>query len=176
MTTRWTSTSPSNGWLPIFAYARMIATVTLVNAEQGVCGAMQRCERAFAYHTKSHLGILCRAGLFMALQTHDQHLHTASLGCRSLNTYVTVALSRWSMDIGIQPSIPRQLRPSTMTRNVHAAGAGSFGMSGTNAHLVLNVLLPSNDIQPRECSWQRTRRVSPHNAIMCLPRCPSLAQ
>ena len=176
MTTRWTSTSPSNGWLPIFAYARMIATVTLVNAEQGVCGAMQRCERAFAYHTKSHLGILCRAGLFMALQTHDQHLHTASLGCRSLNTYVTVALSRWSMDIGIQPSIPRQLKPSTMTRNVHAAGTSSFGMSGTNAHLVLNVLLPSNDIQPRECSWQRTRRVSPHNAIMCLPRCPSLAQ
>ena len=69
------------------------------------------------------------------------------------------------MDIGIQPSVPRQLKPSTMTRDFHAAGTSSFGMSGTNAHLMLNVLLPSKDIQPGECSWQRTRRVSSHNAI-----------
>ena len=113
--------------------------------------------RILEHHTIHQMRTHHCAGLFMALQTHDQHLHTATLGCRSLNTYVTAALSRWSIDIGIQPSIPRQLKPSIMAGQSYAAGTSSFGMSGTNAHLMLEVPSPSKDVQPAECSWQKTR-------------------
>lgn len=113
-----------------------------------------------------HLGLtsmwsLC-AGVFMAMQTLQQRSHAAVRNLRTLNPYVANALSDWGYKGCSMPaSLPRMVAPAC-TWQAHAlAGASSFGMGGTNAHLLSGVPEPRQDGRAAAHAWQRSRCAVP---------------
>ena len=77
------------------------------------------------------------------------------MSLRSTNPYVAAALEDWRR-AGLRPSIPRSAAAGAGWQPAAAAGSSSFGMSGTNAHVLLSV--PRARQAPSDQGvWQRTR-------------------
>lgn len=98
----------------------------------------------------------------MAAAALDTHAAAAVLGLRSLNPYVAAALGDWRKRACLDAAVPRQYAPAPAAGGLPpAAGASSFGMGGTNAHLLAGAAvgaLTAGAQQP--VSWQRSRRAS----------------
>ena len=92
----------------------------------------------------------------MMIQALSQTAHAGIATLRTLNPYVGAALGEWSRTPGLQPSVPRQLAPAAQLRPGAAAGASSFGMSGTNAHMLASAEHPAQQ-GARQPAWQRSR-------------------
>ncbi len=95
-------------------------------------------------------------GIFMAVKALEQRAHAAVLNCHSLNTYVSSALSDWGKQCMLAAKVPRQLSPAAATANA-AAGTSSFGMSGTNAHLLVSVPFTPSPATAPTAIWKRAR-------------------
>ena len=104
-------------------------------------------------HTEGAAGL---TGIFLAAETLRQHSHPAVLNLRSVTPYVEAALSDWRK-AGVAASAPRQSSPGASWQPAAAAGASSFGMSGTNAHLMLSVPSPRAHADLASAPWQRMR-------------------
>ena len=98
------------------------------------------------------------AGLFMILQAMTQRSHAAIMPLRTLNPYVSTALGEWTRTPGLQPSVPRQAAPAAQWKPGAAAGTSSFGMSGTNAHMLAGVDRPCEPSHVQH-AWRRSRCV-----------------
>ena len=96
------------------------------------------------------------AGIFMMLHAMTQRSHAAIMPLRSLNPYVSTALAEWGRTPGLQPAVPRQTAPASQWKPRAAAGTSSFGMSGTNAHMLAAVAQPCQAVQAKHV-WQRSR-------------------
>ena len=92
----------------------------------------------------------------MMVQALSQRAHAGIATLRTLNPYVGAALGEWGRTPGLQPSVPRQLAPAAQWRSGAAAGASSFGMSGTNAHMLVSAQQPGL-LAERQPAWQRAR-------------------
>lgn len=103
---------------------------------------------------------LRRAGVLMAVVALDQRASAAVLGLRGLNPHVAAALGDWRKRSNLRAAVPRQGAPAAAVDvRAAAAGASSFGMGGTNAHLLAGVAAGSLAGAPRPAiAWQRTRR------------------
>ena len=95
----------------------------------------------------------------MAAMQLEQQANAAVLNCRNLNDYVKTSLAAWSSQNSLASGIPRQLAPSPTAINHSAAGTSSFGMSGTNAHLIAGGRPSSTShVAPLQSHWQRARQ------------------
>ena len=56
---------------------------------------------------------------------------------RSPNSYIDTAMREWQKLHNIIGNMPRQRSPLLANNNEHVAGTSSFGMSGINAHMLL---------------------------------------
>ena len=104
-------------------------------------------------------GTMPCAGVFMMLHAMTQRSHAAIMPLRSLNPYVSTALAEWARTPGLRPAVPRQTAPASQWEPRAAAGTSSFGMSGTNAHMLAAVAQPCQAVQA-EHAWQRSRYCS----------------
>lgn len=107
-------------------------------------------------HTEGAAGL---TGTLLAAEALRQRCHPAVLSLRSVNPYVSAALDDWRR-LGLRPAVSRQAASAASWRPSAAAGTSSFGMGGTNAHLV--VAAPEARTLPAPAAdspWQRTRRV-----------------
>ncbi len=95
-------------------------------------------------------------GIFMAMKALEQRAHAAVLNCRNLNTYVSAALSDWGKQCALAARVPRQLSPAAAAQTA-AAGTSSFGMSGTNAHLLVSVPFTPSAVPAGAAVWNRAR-------------------
>ena len=97
----------------------------------------------------------------MALQALDRAALAGTLNLRTLNPYVATALAEWRRKEGPQPAAPRQLAPGPLRipAGQAAAGASSFGMSGTNAHVLLTGGVGSgvDGLVAPPATWKRQR-------------------
>jgi len=96
------------------------------------------------------------AGIFMAVKALEQRAHAAVLGCRNLNTYVSATLSDWGKQCSLAAKVPRQMGPGAAVPAA-AAGTSSFGMSGTNAHLLVSVPFTPSAAAAPDVVWNRAR-------------------
>jgi hypothetical protein len=95
-------------------------------------------------HTEGTAGL---TGLFMAASTLRQGAMPPIMHLRKVNPYVEAALGDWGKGRGRGNAVtlPRQMAPA----GTGACSAGmlastsSFGMSGVNAHMILDVSMPS---------------------------------
>lgn len=92
----------------------------------------------------------------MAVKALEQRAHAAVLNCRNLNTYVSAALSDWGKQCALAARVPRQLAPATAA-SAAAAGTSSFGMSGTNAHLLVSVPFTPSAGAAADAVWNKSR-------------------
>ena len=101
-------------------------------------------------------------GALMAAAALDTRAAAAVLGLRTLNPYVAAALGDWRKRACLGAAVPRQYAPAPAAeRPPAAAGASSFGMGGTNAHLLAGAApgaLSAGTQQP--VLWQRSRRAA----------------
>lgn len=97
----------------------------------------------------------------MAVAALDQRASAAVLNLRGLNPHVAAALGDWRKRAGLSAAIPRQGAPAPVAdARAAAAGASSFGMGGTNAHLLASTAAGSLATAARPTiTWQRNRRV-----------------
>ena len=93
----------------------------------------------------------------MLIKAQDQKVHPSIMNCRRLNSYVASALSTWSIQSAIMASIPRQLGSAAQNQASDAAGTSSFGMSGTNAHLITAIGLTLSDHGEVAYIWSKAR-------------------
>ena len=93
----------------------------------------------------------------MLIKAQEHKLHPSVVHCRRLNTYVASALSTWSKQSALMASIPRQLSLAMQSRILDTAGTSSFGMSGTNAHLITSLSLTPNDPILVSYTWSKAR-------------------
>jgi acyl transferase domain-containing protein len=93
----------------------------------------------------------------MALKTLDRREHAALSTCRTLNPYVAAALLDWKQKHSLAPVVPRQLGPAVDQRVSSLAGTSSFGMGGTNAHLMVGVPETLSVVVAAPAVWQRAR-------------------
>ena len=98
----------------------------------------------------------------MAAAALDTHAAPAVLGLRVLNPYVAAALGDWRKRACLGAAVPRQYAPAPAPEgSPPAAGASSFGMGGTNAHLLAGAApgaLAAGTQQP--VLWQRSRHAA----------------
>ena len=92
----------------------------------------------------------------MMLHALTRRSHAAIMPLRTLNTYVSTALAEWTRTPGLKPSVPRQTAPASQWDPSAAAGTSSFGMSGTNAHMLAAVAEPCEAAQAYH-AWRRSR-------------------
>ena len=94
----------------------------------------------------------------MAVKALEQQAHAAVQHCRNVNAYVASALADWAKTgSGPSAAIPRQMAPAAGARAGSAAGTSSFGMSGTNAHLLASLPFTPADPATLPGLWQRDR-------------------
>ena len=96
-----------------------------------VLGSVKSCYG----HTEGAAGV---TGIFLAAESLRQRSHPGVLSLRSMNPYVAAALGDWRK-AGVASSVPRQSGAGATWQPASAAGASSFGMSGTNAHALVSV-------------------------------------
>ena len=93
----------------------------------------------------------------MAVQSLQQRCNAAILNLRSLNPYVANALADWSKGSDLKATVPRMATASSAWRPDALAGASSFGMGGTNAHLLTSVPTPRQPVAAKHSVWMRSR-------------------
>ncbi len=93
----------------------------------------------------------------MLVKAQENKLHPSVMNCRNLNSYVASALSTWTKQNALMVSIPRQLGLAMQSCVSDAAGTSSFGMSGTNAHLITSIGLTQNESGVKSYSWSKAR-------------------
>ena len=117
-----------------------------------VLGSVKSCYG----HTEGSAGI---AGLFMAAKVASQHCVPASMHLRNMNPYVEAALGDWHRSLRFAAGLPRQTAPA-IRDDATFAGCSSFGMSGVNAHAVVQRPLFGDGARqdgPRCAVWDRQR-------------------
>ncbi len=98
------------------------------------------------------------AGILMATLQLQQQANAAVLNCRNLNEYVRTSLAAWKAQNGLASAISRQFGPSPRAMTQPAAGTSSFGMSGTNAHLIAGPWQSGDrHWDAQNATWQRSR-------------------
>ena len=94
-------------------------------------------------HTEGAAGL---TGALLALHALHDSAAPAVMHLRNMNPYVDSALGDWQKRNGMQGNIPRQFAAQPYSAGARsssmAAGTSSFGMGGTNTHLLLAVPLP----------------------------------
>lgn len=82
---------------------------------------------------------------------------------RTMNTYVAAAITDWHKTARLSARMPRQCGSAFLNRNHNTkatlASTSSFGMSGVNAHMLLDA--PSSDDNESRvcsCSWRSIPR------------------
>ena len=93
----------------------------------------------------------------MLIKAQDQNVYPSIMNCRRLNSYVASGLSTWRKQSATMASIPRQLGSAVQNQALNAAGTSSFGMSGTNAHLIMAMGLTLCDSGEVSCRWSKAR-------------------
>jgi acyl transferase domain-containing protein/acyl carrier protein len=89
-------------------------------------------------HTEGAAGL---TGALLAMQALHHGTAPAIMHLRGMNPYVGSALGDWPKRTGLKASVPRQLGAQSVT-SATAAGTSSFGMGGTNTHLIIAVPTP----------------------------------
>ena len=93
----------------------------------------------------------------MALKSQEQKALPAMMNCRTLNSYVSSALMEWTKRSDLSASIPRVFGSLVESKEASAAGTSSFGMSGTNAHMVISVAFTPNESIVKACPYSKRR-------------------
>ena len=102
-----------------------------------VLGSVKSCYG----HTEGTAGV---TGLLLAIQAAAQGASAPVMHLRNLNPYVQAALGDWSKSAGLAASVPRQAQAVDLQQMAGShggplvAGTSSFGMSGVNAHVVVD--------------------------------------
>jgi len=89
-------------------------------------------------HTEGTAGL---SGALLAMQALHHGTAPAIMHLRSMNPYVGSALGDWKKRAGLEASVPRQLGAQSVPSTT-VAGTSSFGMGGTNTHLIIAVPSP----------------------------------
>jgi acyl transferase domain-containing protein len=98
----------------------------------------------------------------MATKALEQQGRATVLHCRNMNSYVSAALSDWGKQCALSASVARQTSPSTSYATIDArptAGTSSFGMSGTNAHLLAAMPFAASQNEVGPAFWKRARYI-----------------
>lgn len=93
----------------------------------------------------------------MALKSQEQKALLAMMNCRTLNSYVSSVLMGWIKQCDLSASIPRVFGSLVESKEASAAGTSSFGMSGTNAHMLISVAFTPNESIVKSCPWSKRR-------------------
>lgn len=89
-------------------------------------------------HTEGAAGL---TGLLLAACMAGQQAAPAVMHLRTVNPYVAAALGDWSAHGSKPLLLPRQHAGGSMVQGSEAAGTSSFGMSGVNAHMLVQAAL-----------------------------------
>ena len=97
-------------------------------------------------HTEGAAGL---TGALLAVQAIHHRDAPAIMNLRNMNPYVDSALGDWEKRGGMQASVARQLSAQpfrTPSVGQVTAGTSSFGMGGTNTHLLVGVPSPKESL------------------------------
>lgn len=103
-------------------------------------------------HTEGAAGL---TGLLLAQAQLDASCQPSVMHLRGMNPYVQAALQDWRKSHSATAVIQRQSSPAVASQ---AAGSSSFGMSGINAHIILQPSLQNASEEGKsDVIWQRSR-------------------